>query len=111
MVFVLLMGSVDDVSAHANLTRAEPAPNSELPESPDRIVLWYSEGVEAEMSEIQVLDELGEIVDNNDVTTVGRPVESVFVTLPPLANGTYTVTWSNVATIDGHRVRVHSCFQ
>jgi len=105
VVFVLLMGSVDDVSAHANLTRAEPAPNSELPESPDRIVLWYSEGVEVEMVEIRVLDELGEIVDNNDVTTVGRPVESVFVTLPPLENGTYTVTWANVSTIDGHRVR------
>lgn len=104
-VIFLLLGPQDHVSAHANLSRAEPAPNSEQPESPDRIVLWYSEGVEPDLADIRVLDSLGETVNNDDVTAVGNPVESVFVTLPVLDNGTYTVSWANVSTVDGHRVR------
>ncbi|MBT3943266.1 MAG: c-type cytochrome [Chloroflexi bacterium] len=101
----LLAGPQNEASAHANLSRAEPAPNSVLPESPDRIVLWYSEGIEPDLADIRVLDSLGEQVDNGNVTAVGRPVESVFVSLPTLDNGTYTVSWANVSTVDGHRVR------
>ncbi|HCV28692.1 MAG TPA: copper resistance protein CopC [Dehalococcoidia bacterium] len=104
-VFFLLARPVGDVAAHANLSRAEPAPNSELPESPERIVLWFSEGIEPDLADIRVLNARGDSVDHDDVTTQGNPVESVSVSLPDLDNGTYTVSWANVSTVDGHRVR------
>jgi copper transport protein len=104
-VFFLLASPQGDAAAHANLSRAEPAPNSELPESPERIVLWFSEGVEPDLADIRVLNAQGDSVDNDDVSTQGDPVESVFVSLPALENGTYTVSWANVSTVDGHRVR------
>ena len=104
-IFFLLAWPQGDVAAHANLSRAEPAPNSELPGSPERIVLWFSEGIEPDLADIRVLNARGEGVDNDDVSTQGNPVESVFVSLPTLENGTYTVSWANVSTVDGHRVR------
>jgi len=104
-LFTLLAIPDGDVAAHANLSRAEPAPDSELPESPERIVLWFSEGIESGLADIRVLNNRGEGVDNDDVSTVGDPVESVFISLPALENGTYTVSWANLSTVDGHRVR------
>ena len=104
-VFFLLASPQGDAAAHANLSRAEPAPNSELPDSPERIVLWFSEGIEPDLADIRVLNAQGDSVDNDDVSTQGNPVESVFVSLPTLENGTYTVSWANVSTVDGHRVR------
>ena len=104
-LFTLLAIPDGDVAAHANLSRAEPAPDSELPESPEQIVLWFSEGIESGLADIRVLNNRGEGVDNDDVSTVGDPVESVFISLPALENGTYTVSWANLSTVDGHRVR------
>ncbi len=44
------------------------------------------------------MDRDDSIVDRNDLTAVS-------VTLEPLPDGTYTVAWKNVSTLDGHRVR------
>ena len=104
-IAVLLTWPQGDAAAHANLSRAEPAPNSELPDSPGRVVLWFSEAIEPDLTDIKILNTRGDRVDNDDVSTRGDPVEEVFVTLPTLEDGTYTVSWTNVSTVDGHRVR------
>lgn len=91
-------------SAHANQVRSSPAPDSELEQSPDRIIVWFSEPIEAGLSEIRVLDGFARQVDNNDSALSTTQSTAMVVTLPPLENGTYTVVWRNVSTVDGHRV-------
>ena len=92
-------------SAHANLASAEPAPNSELETAPERIIIWFTEPIEPSLSSIQVLDSTGERVDldNSEVDDLNPLVMSVG--LDEVPEGTYTVAWSNVSTVDGHRVR------
>ena len=91
--------------AHANLASSDPAPNSELETAPDRIIIWFTEPIEPALSSIRVLDATGQQVDegNSVVDDLNPLVMSVGV--GDIPDGTYTVAWSNVSTIDGHRVR------
>ena len=95
----------EGASAHANLASADPAPNSELDTAPDRIIIWFTEPIEPALSSIRVLDAAGQQVDegNSVVDDLNPLVMSVGV--GDIPDGTYTVAWSNVSTIDGHRVR------
>ena len=94
-----------EVSAHANLVSSEPAANSELQEAPDRIIIRFTEPIEPSLSHIRVLSASGQRVDldNSLVDDLNPLVMSVSV--GDIADGTYTVAWSNVSTVDGHRVR------
>ena len=97
--------SAEEVYAHANLARSAPAPNSTLDGPPNQVVVWFTEPVEPDFSEIQVLDAQGDRVDRDDSIVDRNDPTAVSVTLEPLPNGTYTVAWTNVSTVDGHRVR------
>ncbi|MEK7280725.1 MAG: copper resistance CopC family protein, partial [Chloroflexota bacterium] len=90
------------VLAHASLLTAEPAPNTQLEEPPDRITIRFTEPLEARFSEIQVLNAQGQRVDNDDSSIDKTDPTSMSVTLRPLPNGTYTVAWGTVSTVDGH---------
>jgi copper transport protein len=93
------------VFAHANLARSNPSPNSVLDQPPDRVIIWFTEPIEPGLSEIQVLDAQGQRVDNEDSSLDRTEPTAIFVTLRSLPNGTFTVAWTNVSTVDGHRVR------
>jgi copper transport protein len=97
--------SAPEVLAHANLVRSEPASNSVLEQSPERVVIWFTEPIEDEFSEIQVLNSQGEPVDNGDSAVDSNDPRVISATLPSLPNGTYTVAWRNLSTVDGHSVR------
>ncbi len=93
------------VLAHANLASAEPAPNSVLDEPPTRVAVRFTEPVEPSLSEIRVLDANGGRVDDGEsIPDPGDPT-GLSVGLGPLSDGTYTVAWRNVSTVDGHLVR------
>ena len=94
-----------EVYAHANLARSAPAPNSTLDSPPNQVVVWFTEPVEPKFSEIQILDVAGVRVDRDDSVVDRNDPTAVSVTLEPLPDGTYTVAWTNVSTVDGHRVR------
>ena len=97
--------TAQEVSAHANLVSSEPAANSELDEAPERIIIRFTEPIEPSLSHIQVLDASGQRVDldNSEVDDLNPLVMTVGVGEIP--DGTYTVAWRNVSTVDGHRVR------
>ena len=92
-------------SAHANLARSEPAGNEVLKEAPERVVVWFTEEIERSFSKIEVLDSNGSRVDNGGSTVDSNNLKVMSVSLPPIPNGSYTVAWKNVSTVDGHRVR------
>ena len=100
-----LFWHADLVHAHANVDSADPAPDSVLEEAPDRVVIRFTEPLEPSFSEIRVLDSSGARVDEGDSAV--DPINPVVmsVSLGTLADGTYTVGWKNVSTVDGHRVR------
>lgn len=91
--------------AHANLERSQPAANSVLDQPPDRVTIWFTEPLEADFSQIQVLDSTGQQVDNGDSALDPNDPKVMSVTLKPVPNGTYTVAWRNLSTVDGHTVR------
>jgi copper transport protein len=91
--------------AHANLVRAEPAPNAILQEAPQQVTIWFTEPLEPQFSQIQVLDGSGQAVDLGDSRVDDRDPAQLAVGLGPLVDGTYTVAWTNVSTVDGHKVR------
>ena len=105
---IVVMGQllpVQPAFAHASLVRSDPASNSVLAQPPSRVVIWFTEPLEPAFSQIRVLDAQGRQVDRGD-SIVDRTNPNVMsVSLEPLDNGTYTVAWSNVSTVDGHRVR------
>ena len=92
------------VAAHAALDRAEPAANAVLDESPEAVTIWFTEPLEPQLSEIAVLNAAGEKVDNGDTQVDPADPTVMRVTLPALAEGSYTVSWKNVSTVDGHPV-------
>jgi copper transport protein len=105
LLLVLVFRPAAAVFAHSDIVRAEPSQNSVLPQAPDRVIIWFTESLETRFGEIQVLDAAGQHVDNGDSAVDPQDRTKMTVTLPPLPNGTYTVVWTNVSTVDGHRVR------
>ena len=93
------------VWAHANLVRSEPSANEVLAEPPDRVVVWFTEEIERSFGKVEVLDSNGSRVDNGDSSVDSNNLTIMSVSLPPIPNGSYTVAWKNVSTVDGHRVR------
>ena len=93
------------VLAHANLDRATPSPNSVLDEAPDRVVIWFTEPLEPKLSEIRVLDSLGNRVDDGASSVDPNDPTVMSVGLEAIPDGAYTVAWKNVSTVDGHGVR------
>ena len=100
-----LLLPADTAFAHANLARASPAPNSVLDEAPSRVAIWFTEPIEPSLSEIQVLDAQGSRVDDGDNLVDTNDPLAMSAGLTPVPEGTYTVAWKNVSTVDGHRVR------
>ena len=97
--------SQGSASAHANLASSDPVANTELEESPDQIIIWFTEPIEPALSSIRVLDSSGQQVDEgNSVVDDLNPLV-MSVGLGDVPDGTYTVAWKNVSTVDGHRVR------
>ena len=104
-LLVLLALSSESSEAHANLVESNPAVNSVLPESPDGVTIRFTEPLESALSEIRVLDAQGRRVDSGDSEVDAGDPHLMSVSVEPLENGTYTVAWKNVSTVDGHRVR------
>ena len=97
--------SPTEIEAHANLASSEPPANSELETAPGRIIIWFTEPIEPGLSMIRVLDASGRQVDEGDSAVDDLNPLAMSVGLSDVPDGTYTVAWNNVSTVDGHRVR------
>jgi copper transport protein len=92
-----------DVFAHATLKKAEPAPDSELKDSPKDIVLTFDERLENELYSIKVFNENGERVVNAK-PEMSKDQTSIKQFLPDLPDGNYVISY-NVISADGHPIR------
>ena len=101
---VLLLYAVP-ASAHANLERADPAPNTRLTDPPASIHLTFTEPVEPGFARLGMRDSAGSSFANGD-PQVSADGFSVTLALPDtLPDGVYTVDWRVVSSTDGHPTR------
>ena len=101
-LIVLLVSAPGAVEAHANYVESDPAANSVLEDSPERVTIRFTEPLEPDLSEVQVFDAQGVRVDEGDSAVDPSDPLVMSVSVRSLADGTYTVAWKNVSTVDGH---------
>jgi len=87
--------------AHAILERSDPPAYRLLLKPPERIVLWFSEPVDARGTEIKVLDQDGRRVEQQGLQlSADRRQASLPVRVP--GPGIYTVAWRTLSLVDQH---------
>lgn len=90
------------MEAHANLAGSEPAAGEVVPSSPTEIRLEFTETTEPDFTSARLFNAAGEMVMESPLTPVGGDDLLLSFSPPPLENGTYTVVWRNVSSVDGH---------
>jgi copper resistance protein C len=99
----VLLATAGSAFAHAHLDRAEPRIGSTVAESPQEVVLWFTEKLEPAFSTIEVRNEQGAAVNAGKATVVGDRTQ-LRVPLRLLPAGTYKVIW-RVLSVDTHRTQ------
>ncbi len=103
LLILLLFSMATAVSAHeAVLIKSDPANGEILIESPSEVRAWFEEELVSAESTLKVFSAQGAQVDNRDggVDLNDPDHASMFVTLPLLADGSYTVQY-HVTLLDG----------
>ncbi|GLZ01411.1 copper resistance CopC family protein [Actinoplanes sp. NBRC 103695] len=88
--------------AHNSLTKAVPAKNATVAESPAKVELSFLQKVDATKLTIEVTDAQGQKVPSDRPEADGK--KGVLTLTGTLANGTYSVAYS-VVSEDGHPVK------
>lgn len=97
-----ILGSPRDVDAHALLQSSDPAAGATLGSAPTAVTLTFGEAPDPRLSSVKVLDVGGGDHTSGPVEPVpGQPLQ-LRVPLGLLTNGTYTVAWRTVSSVDGH---------
>ncbi len=89
------------VSAHAYLSRSDPAENAILDVAPSTMNLWFSEIISPEFSSAQLINADGHMVDIT-VRTSPSDRTQLILDFPELPDGVYTVRWRVLSEADGH---------
>ncbi|HET9498024.1 MAG TPA: copper resistance protein CopC [Candidatus Limnocylindria bacterium] len=91
------------VLGHALLVDADPAPNSVVPASPPRLALFFSEAIDPETMSVRVVDSEGQPVIGMGAPRLDATGQVLTADLPELDPDTYTVDYTVVSAVDGHR--------
>ena len=98
-----LLLSCGPALAHARLTETYPTDGDTLAESPEQVQLLFNEPIEAEFEPIEVYDQGGDRVDEDDARVSSNDRRIMVVDLEELPEGSYTVEW-RVASADAHPI-------
>jgi copper transport protein len=90
------------VQAHAELASSDPAANSSLPTSPERLTLTFTEPIDLASARISLLDERQAEVAGLGAISVDAAGTTATVPLPSLEPGVYTVSYQVTSATDGH---------
>lgn len=106
---VLLLAVTFGAGAHAFLYYAVPRVGSTVTNSPSQIRICFTMPLKPHGSTIQVRNAKGKEVDKTDSHGDFKDPSLLFVSLPKLPNGTYTVIWHAHST-DNHWTEGHFKF-
>ena len=107
-LFFLLLGcaavalTATPALAHAVLLGSSPEANAALDPAPAYVQLTFSEAVEPALSGAQVFDAGGARVDNGDARVDAGDPSRLTLTLRPISDGVYTVSWKVTSAVDAH---------
>ena len=90
-------------SAHPYIEETMPGRAQNAPVGTSEVVVFFSESVDIEFSEIKVIDDGGNRIDNKDLR-YHQYDTALAVSTPPLQDGIYTVSTKVLSKVDGHLV-------
>lgn len=88
--------------AHSLVRVSDPPDGARLAHAPSVVIITFTEAPDPKLSQVQILDTSGRQVAGGPASAVPGTPASVAITLPPLGDGVYTVSWRTVSAIDGH---------
>ncbi|KAF6247990.1 copper resistance protein CopD [Nitrosopumilus sp. b3] len=103
VLVILSITSIPFVSAHPFTEETIPSLASNAPAGTTQVIVFYSEPVDIDFSEIKVFDSEGNQIDNRDTAYYENEL-SLIVTTPPLEDGIYTASTKVLSKVDGHLV-------
>ena len=91
-------------SAHSNLVKADPTPDSTVTVAPRVAHLWYSEALNPTLTKVRVLDSSSYIqVDKGDSIVLKSDARQMQVSIEDnLPAGNYLVLFTTQSAVDGH---------
>jgi len=90
-------------SAHAHLTRADPAPGSVIARAPSVALFTFDEPLNPALTSVRIADAAGHTVATGRGSLApGHDGELWQVPLSQLGAGTYSVFWTSKSATDGH---------
>ena len=95
--------SIPVASAHPFTDKTIPNLGSNAPVGITEVIVYFSEPVDINFSEIKVFDSNGNQIDDKD-TDYYEDELSLIVTTPPLDDGVYTASVKVLSKVDGHLV-------
>ncbi|MFJ3658729.1 copper resistance CopC/CopD family protein [Streptomyces nigra] len=103
-VLALLLGGAGSASAHATMSRSDPADTTILKTAPKQITLTFSETVSLSDGSLRVLSPKNLRVDRGPVKHApGKPNTAQVALTGNMPEGTYTVGWRAVSA-DSHQI-------
>lgn len=105
LIFLLVLSfiSIPFAAAHPFTEETIPSLSSNAPAGTSEVIVFFSEPVDIDFSEIKVFDSNGNQIDNKD-TNYHEGELSLIVSTPPLDDGVYTASVKVLSKIDGHLV-------
>ena len=103
VLLVLSFSSIPLVSAHPFTEETIPSLASNAPNGNTEVIVFFSEPVDINFSELKVFDSNGDQIDKKDTQYYDDEL-SLIVTTPPLEDGVYTVSTKVLSKVDGHLV-------
>jgi copper resistance protein C len=101
ILLLIFVAGLARLEAHAFLKDANPGVGSTIQTSPSEVQIRFTENIEPAVSSIQVFNTSGKEVDKRDLHLDRSDHALLHISLPPLAAGTYKVTW-RVVSVDTH---------
>jgi copper transport protein len=103
ILLVISFVSIPFAAAHPFTEETIPSLGSNAPVGTTEVIVYFSEPVDINFSEIKVFDSSGNQIDNKD-TDYYEDELSLIITTSPLDDGVYTASVKVLSKIDGHLV-------
>ena len=102
IAILIAFGAIHTSFGHAFVINSNPSQSESIARSPQQIDVFFSEPVDLRYSHLKVLDSNGKQVDKGDVRYLQNDESKLTVSIPPLKDGTYTVSTNVLSQTDGH---------
>ncbi|WP_338249462.1 copper resistance CopC family protein [Dictyobacter halimunensis] len=100
---LIYTGSALAQPVHGEYVSSVPAANAMLTKAPSTVTVRFSEPVDPNLSDIQVYDVTGRLVNTAPAKLNGSDRQTMVVPMQADNSEIYLVTWHNTSTDEGHR--------